>query len=88
MKQICDLAHCSESISGIILSCVQQQLIGVDCSLFAIAFAVDILNRLGETRKCFDVGTVRSHLLKCLEEEEFTLCLRSHRGYQRGTLFT
>ena len=67
MKQICDLAHCSESILGIILSSVQQQPI-----------AVDILNGFAENGKRFDVGKMR-HLLKCLEEEEFTLFLRIHK---------
>ena len=55
MKQICDLALCSESILGIILSSVQQQLIDVN-----------ILNRFAETGKCFNVGKMR-HILKCLE---------------------
>ena len=67
MKQICDLAHCSESILGIILSSVQQQPI-----------AVNILNGFAETGKHFDIGKMR-HLLKCLEEEKFTLFLRTHR---------
>ena len=79
MKQICDLAHCSESVLGIILPSVQQQPNGVDCSVLAIAFAVDILNGFAETGKRFDVGKMRSHLLKCLEEEEFTLFPRSHK---------
>ena len=79
MKQISDLAHCSESVLGIIISSVQQQPIGVDCGVFAIAFAVDIFNGFAETGKRFDVGKMRSHLLKCLEEEEFTLFLRSHK---------
>ena len=77
--QICDLAHCSVSVLGIILPSVQQQPNGVDCSLLAIAFADDILNRSAETGKRFDVGKMRSHLLKCLEEEEFTLFPRSHK---------
>ena len=79
MKQICDLAHCSESVLGIILPSVQQQPNGVDCGVFAIAFAVDILNGFAEIGKRFDVGKMRSHLLKCLEEEEFTLFPRSHK---------
>ena len=67
MKQVCDLAHSSESILGIIRSSVQQQPI-----------AVNISNGYGETGKHFDVGKVR-HLLKCLEEGEFTLFLRIHK---------
>ena len=64
---------------GIILPSVQQQPNGVDCGVFAIAFAVDILNGFAEIGKRFDVGKMRSHLLKCLEEEEFTLFPRSHK---------
>ena len=79
MKKISDLAHCSESVLGIILPSVQQQPNGVDCGVFAIAFAVDILNGTAEIRKHFDVGKMRSHLLKCLEEEKFTLFPRSHK---------
>ena len=82
MKQICDLAHCSESVLGIILPSVQQQPNCVDCGVFAIAFAVDILNGFAEIGKRFDVGKMRSHLLKCLEEEEFTLFPRSHKTHQ------
>ena len=67
MKQICDLAHCNESILGIILSSVQQQPI-----------AVNILNGFAETGKRFDAGKMK-HLLKCLEEKEFTLFLRIHK---------
>ena len=79
MNQICDLAHCSESVLEIILPSVQQQPNDVDCGVFAIAFAVDILNWFAEIGKRFDVGNMRSHLLKCLEEEEFTLFPRSHK---------
>ena len=58
---------------------MQQQPIGVDCGLFVRPFAVDILNGFAETGKRFDVGKMRSHLLKYLEEEEFTLFPRSHK---------
>ena len=62
-----------------ILSSVLQQPAGVDYGVFVIAFAVNILNGFAETRKRFDVGKIRSHPLKCLEEEEFTLFLRIHK---------
>ena len=89
MKQICDLAHWSESVLGIILPSVQQQPDGVVWSVFAVAFAVDILNGFAEIGKRFDVGTMRTHLLKCLEEEEFTLFPRSHKHTQlsKGRIF-
>ena len=47
--------------------------------VFAIAFAVDILNGFSEIGKRFDVAKMRLCLLKCLEEEEFTLFPRSHK---------
>ena len=78
VKQICDLSHCSEMVLGIILSRVQQQPIGVDLGVFAIALNVGILNGFEETAKGFDVGKMRLHL-KCLKEEGFTLFLRSHK---------
>ena len=57
-----NLAHCSENVSGIVLPSVQQHPNGVDCGVFAIAFAVDILNGFAEIGKRFDVGKIRSHL--------------------------
>ena len=47
---------------------MQQQPISVDCRIFAIAFAADILNGFAETGKRLDVGKIRSYLLKYLEE--------------------
>ena len=90
MKQICDLANCSESILGIILSSVQQQPNGVTCGVFLIAFVFDILNGFAEIGKFFNVGKLRSHLLNCLGEEEFTLFLRSHKHTKlsKGLFFT
>ena len=69
---------------------MQQQRNGVDCGIFPAAFAVDILNGFAEIRKRFDVGKMRLHLLKCFEEEEFTLFPRiiNTPSYQRGILFT
>ena len=58
---------------------MQQQPNGVACGVFAKAFAVDILNGFAEIGKRFGVGKMKLHLLKCLEEEEFTLFPRSHK---------
>ena len=48
---------------------MEQQANGVNCSVFAIAFAADNLHEFAETGKRFDVGKMRLNLLKCLEEE-------------------
>ena len=42
------------------------------------AIAVNILNGFAKTEKRFDVREMR-YLLKCLEEEEFILFLRTHK---------
>ena len=58
---------------------MQQQANGVNCSVHAIAFAVDNLHEFAEIIKRFDVGKMKSNLLECLEEEEFTSLSRSHK---------
>ena len=73
MKGICDLTHCSESVLGITLPSMHQQPNGVDCGVFAVAFPVGILIGSPEVGKRFEVKKMRSHLLKCLEEDEFIL---------------
>ena len=56
-----------------------QRPIGYDCGVLAIAFALEILNGFAKIEKRLDIGRMRSHLVKCQEEEEFTLFLRSHK---------
>ena len=46
MKKICDLAHCSESVLGIILQSMQQQLNGVDCGVSANVLRLQILENV------------------------------------------
>ena len=58
---------------------MQQQANGVNCSVHAVAFAVDNLHELAEITKRFDVRKMKSNLLECLEEEEFTSFSRSHK---------
>ena len=52
---------------------VQKQSDVYSRGLFAIAFAMDVLNGLSPVDSCFDVSLMRSHLLQCLETEEFTV---------------
>ena len=69
---------------------VQQQPSSIDCRVFAIAFAFDNLNGFAEIGKSFEVGKMKLHLLKSLEEVEFTLFLRSHKNIKlsKGHIFT
>jgi len=48
----------------------QQQNSGVDCGVFAIAHAVDLLES-GECDATFDQVQMREHLLLCLKDGEF-----------------
>ncbi len=50
--------------------CIQQQKGGVDCGLFAIAFAIEASRRGGEELSLipFDQSQMRRHLYKCLDQ--------------------
>ena len=87
MKQICDLANCSEKVLGIILPSARQQLIDVDFGVFAIPFASDILNGFGVTGKRFDVGKMRSHLLWKKNNLHDFREAKNTPSYQKGILF-
>ena len=61
---------------------MHQQSNGVNCSVFAMAFAVDILHGFVEMGKRFVVETMRSHLLNYFREATDT------PSCQSGILFT
>ena len=48
---------------------VQRQTDDVNCGIFAIAYAADILSGISPVNSTYDVKKLRSHLVKCLEEE-------------------
>ena len=54
------------------MASMQQQPNVVNCSVFALAFAVDILHGFVEMRKRFIVETMRSHLLNHFREAKDT----------------
>ena len=49
---------------------VQQQKNGNDCGLFAIAFAVDLANKMDPSKAQYDDKKLRQHLLHCLESRK------------------
>ena len=51
---------------------MQYQNDGHNCGIYAIAFAVDILDGLSPMESYFDVTQMRSHLINCLENEKLT----------------
>ena len=68
-----------KALKELILPSMQQQANGVNCSVYAIAFAVDKLHEFAEIGKRFDVRKTRLNLLECVEEEEFISFPRSHK---------
>jgi hypothetical protein len=50
----------------------QQQVGSVDCGLFAIANAVELLEGNNITGVVFDQSQMRNHLIKCLENDKLT----------------
>ena len=51
---------------------VQMQDGSSDCGLFAIAFATTLANGIQPGRCFFNQGAMRSHLMKCLQEQNMT----------------
>ncbi len=49
--------------------CVQEQIGGLDCGLFAIAFAVVLINGQDPAALTFDQGAARKHLQLCLQRK-------------------
>lgn len=61
----------------------QRQVNGIDCGCHAIATAVEFLSEDGDPLATFDVGSMRAHLAKCLEDRymsPFPRCLKKKRG--------
>ena len=53
---------------------VQQQKNSIDCGVFAIAFMVEFCfnNFIGRDNVNFDTYTMRDHLIKCIESQQFS----------------
>ena len=53
---------------------VQQQQNSIDCGVFAIAFMVEFCfsNFIGRDNVNFDTYTMRDHLIKCIESQQFS----------------
>ena len=49
---------------------VQQQIAASDCGLFAIAFAVALVNGQDPAALTFDQGVMRQHLRLCLQRQQ------------------
>ncbi|XP_065657444.1 uncharacterized protein LOC136082351 [Hydra vulgaris] len=70
-KQICNIYKTKGKILTVqILKC-QQQINGVDCGVFAIANAFNILNKTDVGTLSLDRNKIRSHFLECIGNRNF-----------------
>ena len=68
-KQIAAFLYCQTPELVVDVVPVQQQLNGVDCGVFAIAFATSLAFNEDPCAITFDSELIRPHLIKCLQEE-------------------
>ena len=87
------LAECYQTLAtdrtlAVELPPAQTQQGGVDCGLFAIAFAYELANGNDPSDVSFDQGKMRQHLVQCLEKgrlEAFPRQLNTARFNKRQT---
>ena len=71
-KAICSIVKPATDIFNFDIVDVQRQPNLVDCGVFALAFATEIVHGCSPARAYFDVTQLRPHLVKCLEAGHFT----------------
>ena len=73
-KQISAFLHCQLKTIHVTILPVQQQIGGVDCGLFAIAFLQFILScKQNPVGVSFEQSSMRNHILKCLKNNRLEL---------------
>ena len=68
-KKICALLFCKEPVIKVVINSVQQQGNGVNCGVFAIAYATSIAFGENPSLCSYNVPLMRQHLVSCLEKE-------------------
>nr|XP_047145432.1 uncharacterized protein LOC124818498 [Hydra vulgaris] len=74
-KQICSILHCKKKCILVKVLPVQQQTNFLDCGLYAIAWARQILENksIPSTSIMFEQGQMRNHLLSCIKKNHLNL---------------
>ena len=62
-----------EDLLRVEICSVHQQVGGVECGIFAIAFATDLCHSLNPVAVTYDQNEMRPHLLRCLENQRLEL---------------
>ena len=68
-KKICALLLCKEPVIKVAINSVQQQGNGVDCGVFAIAYAMLLAFGKCPSLCSYNVPLMRQHLVNCLEKK-------------------
>jgi hypothetical protein len=68
LRQIAKLLHAKERQIKVLSANVQQQSNGVDCGLYAIAFATEVAFGFDPSEATFLEEALRSHILKCFQD--------------------
>ena len=71
LKQICDLANCTERTLEIKVRSVQQQLNFLDCGVFSVAFLVNTFDGNNDIGQNYNAEEMRFHFLTCLKNGVF-----------------
>jgi len=80
---IAGYSMCPESSLRLIIKPVQQQNNGVDCGVFAIAFATALAHGVDPCTIAFDTNKMRDHLIKCLKLGTITMFPKIEKRVRR-----
>ena len=72
-RVIAEYSMCKEDDLQLKIKSVQQQNNGVDCGVFAIAFATSLAHGNDPCTAAYNVPLMRSHLIKCLQQKKMEL---------------
>ena len=77
IKSFAKMINSTSSQFKVNVMSVQQQPNAIDCGLFAIAFATDLLHGNSPSNVSYEHEKIRQHLLICLQQDSFTLFPRA-----------
>ena len=72
-RVVAEYSMCREVNLQLKIQPVQQQNNGVDCGVFAIAFATSLAHGNDPCTAAYNVSLMRSHLIKCLQQKKMEL---------------
>ena len=80
IKSISRIADCHGSVLELRILQIQQQKYSINCGIFAIAHAIEILHDENVENSSFSVALMRDHLLVCLQFQKFSPFPKTTKG--------